>query len=249
MRDPDIVKRSRPSKTPVALVVDDEIRMLRLMQMILEAEGYRVVTAIDAESALKAFFSEEEPRLIFLDVMLPDTNGFALCRQIRESSKVPIIMVTAKGNEQEKVEGLDAGADDYITKPFSAGELAARARAVLRRTAIQGENAESVYQSGGLMVDFKNRRVTVEGREIDLTATEYNLITFLAHNADRVVTLDQLLKKIWGEAYMGETHILQVHIARLRKKLGDDPKNPRYIQTKSGVGYEMAKSETPPRSS
>lgn len=187
--------------------------------------------------------------MVLLDIMLPDMNGIDLCRRIREASKVPIIMVTAKGNDEEKIAGLDAGADDYMTKPFSAGELAARVRAVLRRTDLWAEKTEPVYQSGGLLLDFTRRRVTLEGREIDLTAKEYNLLFYLAHCTDRVVTPDQLLERVWGEAYIGETHLLQVHIARLRQKLGDDSRNPRYIQTKVGVGYTMAKSGTPPSSS
>jgi DNA-binding response OmpR family regulator len=234
----------KPPRKLVVLVVDDEIRILRLLQMILKAEGYRVVTAGDAKTAIKTFFSDEESGLVLLDIMLPDMNGIDLCRRIREASRVPIIMVTAKGDEIEKITALGAGADDYITKPFSASELAARARAVLRRTNTWSEKPEPIYQSGDLLIDFTRCRVTLEGRDIELTATEYNLLSYLARSTDRVVTLDQLLEKVWGEAYIGKTHLLQVHIARLRKKLGDDPKKPRYFQTKIGIGYKMSISVT-----
>jgi len=151
-------------------------------------------------------------------------------------------MVTAKGNDEDKVKGLDAGVDDYVTKPFSANELAARVRAVLRRTTLWDERPELAFCSRGLIVDFARHRVTVNNEEVNLTATEYRLLSYLARNADRLVTTDQILGKVWGEEYIGEMHLLQVNMARLRQKLGDNIKNPRYILTRPGIGYTMMKN-------
>jgi DNA-binding response OmpR family regulator len=198
-----------PSRKALVLAVDDDIRILRMMRRILELGGYRVVTASNGEAALEAF-AEETPGLVLLDIMLPDIDGYTVCQRIREFSLVPIIMVTAKGNEEEKVIGLDAGADDYITKPFSSQELAARVRAVLRRTRLQDGSTEPA-------------------------------LSYLARNAGRVATPDQILEKVWGEDYLGESHLLQVNMARLRRKLGDEIKNPRYIATEPGIGYMMVK--------
>ena len=225
------------------LIVDDDIRMLRMMQRILELEGYRVRTASDGKAALDAF-DEENPDLVLLDIMMPDIDGYAICQNIREFSQVPIIMVTSKDNNEEKVEGLDAGADDYITKPFAANELTARVRAVLRRTKLWDERPEPVFHSGDLVIDFARHRVTLGNQELNLTATEYRILSYLARNADRIVTPDQILQKVWDKEYIGETHVLQVNIARLRQKLRDNPRNPKYILTKSGIGYMMQKNLT-----
>jgi len=231
-----------PSKKASVLVVDDDIRLLRMMQLILEAEGYRVVTASDGEAALNMFFGEEAPDLVLLDIRMPGMDGYTVCRRIREFSQIPIIMVTAKGNDEEKVEGLDAGADDYVTKPFSANELAARVRAVLRRTKLWDERPEPAFQSGELVVDFASHRVTLAGEGIDLTATEYRILSYLVRNAGRVVTPDQILEKVWGEEYIGEHRLLRVCIGRLRGKLRDDSRAPRFITTKIGIGYMLLKS-------
>ena len=225
------------------LIVDDDVRMLRMMQRILELEGYRVRTASDGKAALDAF-DEENPDLVLLDIMMPDIDGYAICQNIREFSQVPIIMVTSKDNNEEKVEGLDAGADDYITKPFAANELTARVRAVLRRTKLWDERPEPVFHSGDLVIDFARHRVTLGNQELNLTATEYRILSYLARNADRIVTPDQILQKVWDKEYIGETHVLQVNIARLRQKLRDNRKNPKYILTKSGIGYMMQKNLT-----
>jgi len=171
--------------------------------------------------------------------MMPGMDGYAVCQNIREFSQVPIIMVTAKDNSEEKVEGLDTGADDYITKPFSASELTARVRAVLRRTKLWDERPEPSFHSGDLVIDFARRRVTLGSQEVNLTATEYRILSFLARNVDRIVTPDQILERVWDREYIGETHLLRVNIARLRQKLRDNPKNPRYILTRSGIGYMM----------
>jgi len=222
------------------LVVDDDIRIVRMMQRILELQGYRVISANDGETALN-LLEEESPDLILLDIMLPDTDGCTVCQQIREFSEVPIIMVTAKGNEEEKVEGLDAGADDYVTKPFSANELAARARAVLRRGKLGEVRSEPVLQCHDLTVDLSQHKVTLGEQEVNLTATEYKLLCYLVRNTGRVLTPDQILEKVWGEEYLGESHLLQVTMARLRQKLGDDAKKSRYILTRPGIGYMMSK--------
>jgi DNA-binding response OmpR family regulator len=228
------------SKKALILVVDDDIRMLRMMKRILELENFQVIVVSNGEASLK-IFEKETPDLVLLDIMMPDMDGYAVCRNIREFSQVPIIMVTAKGNDKEKVDGLDIGADDYITKPFSASELTARVRAVLRRTTNQNKTPESVFYCHDLVIDFASHRVMVGDKEIELTPTEYKLLSYISCNAGRVITPDQLLDKVWGEEYVGAPHLLQVNIARLRQKLGDDAKNPNYILTRPGIGYMMLK--------
>jgi DNA-binding response OmpR family regulator len=168
-------------------------------------------------------------------------DGYTVCERIREFSQVPIIMVTAKGNDEETVKGLDAGADDYVTKPFSSKELAARVKAALRRTTLWDEHPEPAFSSNDLVIDFARHRVTVGSQEVNLTAIEYKLLSYLARNASRILTPDQILVTVWGEEYAGETHLLQVSIARLRQKLGDNARNPRYILTRPGIGYMMVK--------
>lgn len=229
-----------PAKKATILVVDDDPRMLRMIQQMLDLEGYRVLAAASGREAL-ATFDGESPDLVLLDIMMPGMDGFTACRRIREFSRVPIIMVSAKHNDAEKVEGLDAGADDYVTKPFSAPELAARVRAALRRNTTWSERLEATFKANDLSIDFTRRRVTIGGRELKLTAIEYRLISYLAQNAGRVVTPDQILEAVWGEPYIGEIHVLHVNIARLRRKLGDDARAPTYIVTRPGIGYMMLK--------
>lgn len=230
-----------PSKKTSVLVVDDDIRVLRMLQRMLELEGYRVLTASDGEVALNLLLDEETPDLVLLDIMMPDMDGYTVCRHIREFSQVPIIMVTAKGNDEEKIQGLNAGADDYVTKPFSASELAARVRAVLRRAKLRDELTEPAFYFHDLVIDFTRHRVSLHGQDINLTATEYKLLSYLARNADRVLTPDQILETVWGEQYGGDTHLLQVNVARLRQKLGDNAKNSTYILTRAGIGYMIVK--------
>jgi DNA-binding response OmpR family regulator len=227
-------------KKSLVLVVDDDIRMLRMMKRILELENFQVLIANNGDMALKTF-DKESPDLVLLDIMMPDMDGYTVCQRIREFSRVPIIMVTAKGDDKEKVEGLDTGADDYITKPFSASELAARVRAVLRRTGIREKPQEATFSYRDLVIDFASRRVKVGSKELKLTSTEYKLLSYICLNAGRVVTPDQLLNNVWGEEYIGAPHLLQVNIARLRKKLEDDAKNPAYIVTRPGIGYIIPK--------
>lgn len=224
------------NKKAMVLVVDDDVRILRITQRILELEGHRVIHATDGQSALD-LFDTESPDLILLDIMMPKMDGYEVCKRIREFSKVPIIMVTAKGNDEEKVRGLDAGADDYVAKPFSFDELAARVRAVLRRSSYWGEVGEPTFECGDLSIDYARHKSTLRDEELDLSATEYRLLTYMTRNAGRILTPDQILSSIWGDEYVGEHHLLQVNISSLRKKLGEDSKHPRFIQTKHGMGY------------
>jgi DNA-binding response OmpR family regulator len=228
-----------PKKTSV-LVVDDDIRILRMLQRMLELEGYRVIPADSAETALDVF-NDETPSLVVLDIMMPGMDGITACRRIREFSKVPIIMVTAKDTNEDKVEGLDAGADDYMTKPLSAEELVARVRAVLRRARFPDEPSQPTFCSGDLVIDFARHQVSVNGEDVHLSPTEYKILSYLVGNADKVVTPDQLLEKVWGKEYIGATHTLQVNIARLRQKLNDHAEEPKYIMTRPGIGYMISK--------
>jgi DNA-binding response OmpR family regulator len=214
---------STPSRKALVLVVDDDARMLRMIKRILELEGYQVIKASNGEAALKVF-DDEDPELVLLDIMMPGMDGYTVCQRIREFSPVPIIMVTAKSNDEEKVKGLDAGADDYITKPFASKELAARVRAVLRRATLWDDYPELAahpddFVIDDLIIDFARHRVTVRDREVKLNATEYRLLSFLVRNAGRPVTLDQVLQTVWGKEYAGEHHLLKVNITRLQKKL------------------------------
>lgn len=227
-----------PSRKVSVLVVDDDTHILRMLQRMLELEGYQVLTASSGVAALD-IFDEKTPELVLLDIMLPDMDGYTVCRNIHEFSQIPIIMITAKDSDEEKVQGLDAGADDYVTKPFSANELVARVRAVLRRTRLWDEHPEPAFSFQDLVIDFVRHRVTAGSQEVNLTATEYRLLAYLVHNAGRVVTPDQIIEAVWGEEYIGEAHLLQVNMARLRQKLKDDARNPKYILTKPGIGYMM----------
>ncbi len=232
-----------PSKSSV-MVVDDDIRMLRMIKRILELAGFQVLVASNGEESL-SMFDKETPDLVLLDITMPDMDGYAVCRRIREFSQVPIILVTAKGSDEEKVEGLDFGADDYVIKPFSASELTARVRALLRRIRPQDNLTESVFLYKDLTIDFASHRIMVGNRELNLTPTEYRLLSYISCNAGRIVTPDQLLVKVWGEEYTGAPHLLQVNIARLRQKLGDDARNPTYILTRPGIGYMMPSPASP----
>jgi len=231
-----------PSRKTVVMVVDDDVRILRMMRRMLELEGYRVITSPDGQTALETM-EHDTPDLLLLDIMLPGMEGHTVCRRIREFSQLPIIMVTAKGADEEKVKGLDAGADDYVTKPFSASELSARVRAVLRRSSLPDEPTEPTFHCQDLEVDFFRQRVTLNGEDVNLTATEYKVLSYLTRNADRVVTPNQILNRVWGDEYVGETNVLQANIASLRKKLKDDARNSRFIFTRTGIGYIFAKGD------
>ncbi len=232
-----------PAKKTTILTADDDPQLLRLMTRNLQLEGYDVLGASDGQQALELIESNP-PDLVLLDVMMPKLDGFTVCYRVREFSSVPIIIVTARGQDQDKVRGLDLGADDYLTKPFSVDELLARVRAVLRRSQFTArENAQGLRAStatGDLTIDYSQHLVILAGREVPLTPTEYRILAYLAQNVGHVVTQDLLLEHVWGSEYLGESHMLQVNINRLRHKLEVDPTQPRYILTKVGIGYSLA---------
>jgi DNA-binding response OmpR family regulator len=221
------------------LVVDDEPRYVRLMEANILAEGYQVLKAYDGQSAVE-LVAEKQPDLVLLDVMMPGLNGFAACERIRVFSNVPIIMVTAKGEEQDRVRGLDVGADDYIVKPFSATELLARVRAVLRRAQVSGNSfQQAVFNHGNLRIDLARAEVFRNDKLVFLSATEYRLLLQFVHNLGSIMTSEDLLVNVWGPEYREDKEILWVSISRLRQKLEDDPRNPQHIVTRSGLGYTM----------
>ncbi len=229
-------------KKSSVLLVEDDPRVLRLEQMVLEKEGFSVVGAGSGEEALE-MLAEITPSLIVLDVGLPGIDGFTTCSRIREFSQVSIIMVTGKDFNEDKVRGLDLGADDYITKPVSPNELAARVKAALRRSVMSNEAAEPTIEVGELLIDFGSNRVLLGNQEVFLSDTEYRLLSYLARNAGRIVTRDQILERIWGEEYVGEDHLLHVTIGRLRLKLEDQTRRPKYILTRRGIGYSFPTTE------
>jgi two-component system KDP operon response regulator KdpE len=224
------------------LVVDDEPRLVRFVRANLQSVGYEVITTAQGRAAIN-LTELKQPNLIILDIMLPDIDGFEVCKRIREFSMVPIIMLTAKAEEADKVKGLDLGADDYLTKPFGAQELLARARAVLRRVELsEGVRPQPVFACGGVQVDFVQRRVTVQGQEVRLTPTEYKLLYQLAINAGRVMLHEDLLRKVWGPEYENEIGYLRVYISRLRRKIEKNPDQPQYIRSEPGFGYVFAQA-------
>jgi DNA-binding response OmpR family regulator len=220
------------------LVVDDEPRYLRLLEANLSTEGYQVFTAMDGEEAVE-FFSSNPVDLILLDVMLPRMDGFTACQRIRQYSTVPIIMLTAKGEEHDRVRGLDVGADDYLVKPFSVMELLARVRAVLRRAQASESGQERFFNHFNLMIDFARAEVWQGEQPVYLSATEYRLLLQFAHNIGKVLSAEELLTSVWGPEYRDDKEILWVTIARLRQKVEDDPHTPKHIVTRSGLGYLM----------
>ena len=229
------------------LAVDDEPRYLEIIRFNLESAGYRVACAASGEEALEAV-AADEPDLIVLDLMLPGIDGFEVLRRVRERSGCPVIMLTAKGAEEDKVVGLRLGADDYVTKPFSAQELLARVEAVLRRAhAPEGEDRQqATIVVGDLRVDQQRKQVTLDGSDVRLSPTEYRLLVCLATNRGVVLSRDELLTHVWGKAYEGEDEILRVTLWRLRQKLGDAASEPRYIVTRPGLGYMLAAPDEPP---
>ncbi|NLN19888.1 MAG: response regulator transcription factor [Firmicutes bacterium] len=218
------------------LVVDDEPAILELVSYNLKRDGYEVITAADGKSALEMFMNEK-PDLVILDLMIPEPDGYEVCKRIRAQSAVPVIMLTARGEEQDRIRGLDLGADDYVVKPFSPRELLARVRAVLRRSPMVQEDGRLV--AGDLVIDSERHQVTIAGEPIELTPKEFDLLKTLAENTGKALERDFLLEKVWGYAFAGATRTLDVHIRRLRQKINDDPQNPRYIETVHGVGYRF----------
>lgn len=221
------------------LAVDDEPLYLRLLKVNLEPEGFEVITATNGEQAVEQV-AARKPQLVILDVMMPKMDGITACERIRQFSSVPIIMLTAKGEEQDRVRGFNVGADDYVVKPFSVTELVARVRAVLRRSQpLEEETQSRFFVHGNVRIDFAKAEVAKDNKIIYLSATEYRLLLHFAHNIGQVLSAEDLLSAVWGDQYADDKEILWVSIARLRQKLEDDPHNPMHIVTRSGLGYLM----------
>lgn len=220
------------------LVVDDEKLIVKGIRFSLEQDGMEVSCAYDGEEALQ-MAKEQQFDIILLDVMLPKLTGFEVCQQIREFSNVPIIMLTAKGDDMDKILGLDYGADDYITKPFNILEVKARIKAIIRRTSKHAKKSDSKERitAGDMVIERDNRRVTIGDREINLTAKEFDLLEILATHPNQVYNRDKLLTLVWGEDYPGDARTVDVHIRRLREKVEVNSSEPKYVHTKWGVGY------------
>jgi DNA-binding response OmpR family regulator len=221
------------------LVADDEARMRRFMRMNLDLEGYRVIEADNGMEAVNRV-RDDLPDLVLLDVMMPEMDGFEALRLIRETSNVPVIILTVKGEEDDRVRGLELGADDYVTKPFSPRELASRIKAVLRRAEMPTPAEQSIIRvDDRLQIDFNRRQVIVDGKEIKLRPTEYRLLYHLVSNAGWTLPHETLLAKVWGHEYRDETHYLRLYITYLRQKIEEDPAHPNYILTERGLGYRF----------
>ena len=220
------------------LVVDDEKLIVKGIRFSLEQDGMEVTCAYDGEEAL-TFAREQQFDIILLDIMLPKLSGFEVCQQIREFSNVPIIMLTAKGDDMDKILGLEYGADDYITKPFNILEVKARIKAIIRRTAKQEKKADTAgrIQAGDMTIERDHRRVYIEGREINLTAKEFDVLELLATHPNQVYSREKLLTMVWGADYPGDARTVDVHIRRLREKVETNSSEPKYVHTKWGVGY------------
>jgi two-component system KDP operon response regulator KdpE len=225
------------------LIVDDEPDVVKVVRMSFQVQEptWEAIVAYDGEEALEVF-EKEQPELVLLDIMMPEMSGFDVLKELRRFSDVPVIMLTAKGNEIDKVMGLNLGADDYITKPFGHLELLARVRAVLRRGRGTPLIHELPFTGGGVHVDFETRQVSVDGETVSLTGTEYRLLYHLVRNAGQVLTHETLLARVWGREYTDEIDYLKVYVSRLRNKIEKDPRNPERILTEYGVGYWFTKT-------
>ena len=220
------------------LVVEDDANLLRTLEYNLHREGHQVVTATDGIEAVE-MARREKPALIILDVMLPEMSGFEVCRILREDMTIPILMLTARDDETDRVIGLDVGADDYVTKPFGMRELMARVRAMLRRAGMDVTSATDLLRSGDIEIDAARHRVSLRGRELSLTPKEYDLLTFLARNKGLVFSREQLLERVWGYDFAGDTRTVDVHVRWLRQKIEDDPGHPTRLVTVRGAGYKL----------
>jgi two-component system, OmpR family, KDP operon response regulator KdpE len=233
---------ARTSHAALVLVIEDDRSMRRLLKAALENNGYRLVEAENGEEGLRQA-ATRSPDLVLLDLGLPDLDGLEVTRRLREWSAVPIIVLTARGQEADKIRTLDAGADDYVTKPFAVEELLARIRVAERHAAQRGDGEEAAeFHVDSLAIDFVRRRVTVDDREIHLTPIEYRLLTALAQFPGRILTHEQLLKKVWGPGYTQQHHYVRVYMAQLRHKLEHDPSRPRLLISEPGVGYRLSES-------
>ncbi len=238
-----VMAKTDPQGGGRILVVDDEPHIVELVRYNLAQEGFEVSVAYDGHEAI-AKAKQEAPNLVILDLMLPYVDGLEVCRQLRKESSVPILMLTAKDGEQERVVGLELGADDYVTKPFSPRELVARVRAILRRTAREAERPAAIPVAvGGLVLDPTTHEVRLNGRPVELTAKEFDLLQLLLSHPNRVFTRDFLLEHIWGYDYFGSTRTVDMHISRLREKIEDDPNTPTYVVTVRGVGYKLKREQ------
>jgi len=231
------VSDGSPERPARILVVDDEAQIRRALRSILTARHYEVETADSGEAGLECA-ADRQPDLIVLDLTLPGKSGLEVCSELRAWLEVPILVLSVRDSDADKIAALDLGADDYLTKPFSAGELLARIRALLRRTA-SGDSSPREVTVGGLTVDFARRIVTVDGAEVRLTRTEFDILAELARNADRVVTSRMLLERVWGPEYVDDTQTLRVHISHLRHKIEPEGGVPRYVITEPGVGFRL----------
>lgn len=221
---------------PVALVIDDEVQIRRLLRLSLEANGYRVFEAVNGQTGL-AEAAQRRPEIVVLDLGLPDMEGVAVLKRLREWSNVPVIVLSVRDREEDKIAALDNGADDYLTKPFSTGELLARLRVAQRHA--QPPLDTAVFQTGNLEVDLTSRTVKVKGKQIKLTATEYALLQLFVRHAGKVLTHRQILKEVWGPTYVDQTHYLRVYMTHLREKIEEHPSEPELLITESGVGYRL----------
>ena len=227
---------------PMILVVDDEAAIRKYVSLNLRARGYEVITAADGTEALKCI-AERPFDLLILDIMMPGPDGLEVLKAVRREMQVPVIVLSARGREDDKVQALDLGADDYLTKPFGVQELLARVRAALRRAGSGPKGPLPPYRCGDLVMDFGARRVSVAGTEVHLTRKEFELLAFLARNAGRVLTHRQILQTVWGGQYGDEANYLWTYAGRIRRKIEPDPEHPRYLLTESGVGYRMPAPE------
>jgi len=223
---------------PLVLIVEDEEQILKFLRATLGSHGYRYAEARNGEEGLRQA-ATRSPDIVLLDLGLPDIDGLEVTRRLREWSAVPIVVLSARGRERDKVAALDLGADDYVTKPFGVGELLARLRAALRRAAALGGAEQGVVEIRGLTMDLERRRVTRDGAEVHLTPIEYRLLALLARNAGSVMTHEQLLRQVWGPGYTEQKHYLRVYMGQLRHKLERDPARPRYLINEPGVGYRL----------
>lgn len=223
---------------PLVLVIEDEAPLRKFLRASLEANGYRVREAVTAADGTVAA-AREHPDVLLLDLGLPDGDGLEVTRTLREWARMPIIVLSARGRESDKIAALDAGADDYLTKPFGVGELLARVRVALRHAA-QTPAPSPILQVGGLEIDRARHRVSVDGREVRLTPTEFRLVAYLATHAGKVVTHRQLLRDVWGPGYVDQPHLARVYMAQIRRKVEADSSRPRWLLTEPGVGYRLA---------
>lgn len=223
---------------PLVLIIEDEPQMRRFLRSALASHGFRCLEACTAAEGM-ALASSHNPEVILLDLGLPDGSGIVLARRLREWARTPILVISARGREADKVEALDAGADDYLTKPFGVNELFARIRVALRHATRNGTAAESVIEIGALRLDLPRREVRVDGNEVHLTPIEYRLLVLLANNAGKVLTHRQILNEVWGPGHATQTHYLRVYMAALRQKIESEPARPKLLVTEPGVGYRL----------